>query len=88
MNQTVTNKMRRRSFIRNMALGGVGASLAAAVSARAQSGGGLTKGDVAILHFLAAAASEAPTLPSAMFVMNDLRRILFVPVWFMVFPLK
>jgi Ferritin-like domain len=55
MNQTGTNKMRRRSFIRNMALGGVGASLAAAVSARAAGGGGLTKGDVAILHFLAAA---------------------------------
>jgi hypothetical protein len=38
-----------------MALGGVGASLAAAGSARAQGGGGLTPGDVAIIRFLAAA---------------------------------
>jgi hypothetical protein len=38
-----------------MALGGVGASLAAAGSARAQGGGGITAGDVAILRLLAAA---------------------------------
>jgi Ferritin-like domain len=55
MNQTGTNKMRRRSFITNVALGGVGASLAMAASARAAGGGGLTKGDAAILRFLAAA---------------------------------
>jgi Ferritin-like domain len=52
---TGTNGMPRRSFITTMALGGVGASLAAAGSARAQGGGGLTRGDVAILRFLAAA---------------------------------
>jgi hypothetical protein len=55
MNNTGTNRMPRRSFITNMALGGVGASLAAAGSARAQSGGGITRGDAAILRFLAAA---------------------------------
>jgi hypothetical protein len=56
MNRTDTNKMRRRSFITNVALGSVGASLAAAASARAQRGGGLIgRGDVAILRFLAAA---------------------------------
>ena len=38
-----------------MALGGVGASLAAAGSPRAQGGGGIPAGDVAILRFLAAA---------------------------------
>ena len=55
MMTTGTNGMPRRSFITTMALGGVGASLAAAGSARAQGGGGLTRGDVAILRFLAAA---------------------------------
>jgi Ferritin-like domain len=55
MSTTGTNGMPRRSFITNMALGGVGASLAAAVSARAQGGAKLTHGDTAILHFLAAA---------------------------------
>jgi len=55
MNKTGTNGMPRRSFITNMALGGVGASLAAAGSARAQGGGGITRGDTAILRFLAAA---------------------------------
>ncbi len=55
MNQTGTNKMRRRSFITNLALGGVGASLAMATSARAAGGGGLTNGDATILRFLAAA---------------------------------
>ncbi len=52
MNKSGRNKMRRRSFIRNMALGGLGASLAA--TARAQTAG-ITAGDVAILRFLAAA---------------------------------
>ena len=55
MINTGTNGTPRRSFITTMALGGVGASLAAASSARAQGGGGLTRGDVAILRFLAAA---------------------------------
>ena len=49
---TGTNGMPRRSFITTMALGGVGASLAAAGSARAA---GITSGDAAILRFLAAA---------------------------------
>jgi hypothetical protein len=48
-----TNGMPRRSFVTTVALGGVGASLAAARSARAASG--LPAGDVAILRFLAAA---------------------------------
>jgi hypothetical protein len=52
MSTTGTNGMPRRSFITTMALGGVGASLAAAGSARAA---GITKGDAAILRFLAAA---------------------------------
>ena len=52
---TSTNGMPRRSFITTMALSGVGASLAAAGSARAQGGGGITRGDAAILRFLAAA---------------------------------
>jgi hypothetical protein len=52
MSATGTNGMPRRSFITTMALGGVGASLAAAGSARAA---GITKGDAAILRFLAAA---------------------------------
>jgi hypothetical protein len=52
MSTTATNGMPRRSFITTMALGGVGASLAAAGSARAA---GITKGDAAILRFLAAA---------------------------------
>jgi Ferritin-like domain len=52
---TTGTKLPRRSFITTMAVGGVGASLAAAGSARAQGGGGLTRGDVAILRFLAAA---------------------------------
>src|ERR1700722_13624711 len=47
-----TNGMPRRSFVTTMALGGVGASLALAGSARAA--GGLPAGDVAILRFLAA----------------------------------
>jgi hypothetical protein len=51
---TGTNGMPRRSFITKTALGGVGASLAAAGSARA-AGTGITAGDVAILKFLAAA---------------------------------
>jgi len=55
MIDTGTNGMPRRSFITTMALGGVGASLAAASTARAQAGGKLTSGDVAILRFLAAA---------------------------------
>ncbi len=55
MNKTGTKGMPRRSFITTMAVGGVGASLAAAGSARAHGGGGLTRGDVAILRFLAAA---------------------------------
>jgi Ferritin-like domain len=55
MSKTGTNRMPRRSFITTMALGGVGASLAAAGSARAQAGAKLTPGDVAILRFLAAA---------------------------------
>jgi Ferritin-like domain len=46
-----TNGMPRRSFITTMAMGGVGASLATARSARAA---GLPAGDVAILRFLAA----------------------------------
>ncbi len=49
---TGANAMPRRSFITKMALGGVGATLAAAGSARAQ---GITRGDAAILRFLAAA---------------------------------
>jgi hypothetical protein len=52
MSTTGTNGMPRRSFITTMALGGVGASLAAAGTARAAA---ITKGDVAILRFLAAA---------------------------------
>ncbi len=52
MSTTGTNGMPRRSFVTTMALGGVGASLAAAGSARAA---GITKGDAAILRFLAAA---------------------------------
>jgi hypothetical protein len=53
---TGTNGMPRRSFITTMALGGVGASLAAAGSARAQDvRGGISNGDAAILRFLAAA---------------------------------
>ena len=52
MSTTGTNGTQRRSFITTMALGGVGASLAAAGSARAA---GITSGDVAILRFLAAA---------------------------------
>ena len=55
MSNTDTNRMRRRSFITKMAVGSVGASLAAAVSARAQGGAKLTHGDVAILRFLLAA---------------------------------
>ena len=56
MNKIGTNKMRRRSFITKMALGSVGASLAMAASARAQSGGGpIAHGDAAVLRFLAAA---------------------------------
>ena len=55
MSKTGTNRIRRRSFITRMAVGSVGASLAAAGSARAQGAGGLTRGDVAILRFLAAA---------------------------------
>ena len=51
MSTTGTNGMPRRSFITKMTLGGVGASLAAAGSARAA---GLPAGDVAILRFLAA----------------------------------
>ena len=54
MSTTGTNGMPRRSFVTSMALGSVGASLAAAGSARA-AGTGLTAGDVAILRFLAAA---------------------------------
>jgi Ferritin-like domain len=49
---TGTNGMPRRSFITTMALGGVGASLAATGSAQAA---GITSGDAAILRFLAAA---------------------------------
>jgi hypothetical protein len=49
---TGTNGMPRRSFITTVALGGVGASLAATGSARAA---GITPGDAAILRFLAAA---------------------------------
>ena len=52
---TGTNGMPRRSFITNVALGSVGASLAAAGSAWAKGGGGITHGDAAILRFLAAA---------------------------------
>ena len=55
MSKTETNRLPRRSFITTMAVGGVGATLAAAGSAQAQGGGGLTRGDVAILRFLAAA---------------------------------
>jgi Ferritin-like domain len=51
MSSNGTNRMRRRSFITTTALGGVGASLAAARSARAAE---LPAGDVAILRFLAA----------------------------------
>jgi Ferritin-like domain len=54
MSTTGTNEMPRRSFITNVALGGVGASLAAAGTARA-AGTGITAGDAAILRFLAAA---------------------------------
>ena len=53
MSTTGTNGMPRRSFITTMALGGVGASLAAAGSARAAAR--ITAGDAAILRFLAAA---------------------------------
>jgi Ferritin-like domain len=49
---TGTKGTPRRSFITTMALGGVGASLAATRSARAA---GITAGDAAILRFLAAA---------------------------------
>ena len=52
MSTTGTNGMPRRSFVTTMALGGVGASLAATGTARAAA---ITKGDVAILRFLAAA---------------------------------
>ena len=52
MSTTGTNGMPRRSFVTTVALGGVGASLAAAGTARAAA---ITKGDVAILRFLAAA---------------------------------
>ena len=55
MSKTGTNRLPRRSFITTMAVGGVGASLAAAVSARAHAGANLTRGDTAILRFLAAA---------------------------------
>jgi hypothetical protein len=55
MSMNGTNRLARRSFITTMAVGGVGATLAAAGSARAQGGGGLTPGDVAIIRFLAAA---------------------------------
>ena len=51
---TGTNGMPRRSFITTTALAGVGASLAAAGSARAAAKG-ITAGDVAILRLLAAA---------------------------------
>jgi hypothetical protein len=51
MSTTGTNGMPRRSFITTTALGGVGASLAAAGSARAAE---ITPGDAAILRFLAA----------------------------------
>ena len=54
MSTTGTNGMPRRSFITKTALGGVGASLAAAGSARA-AGKGITAGDAAIVRFLAAA---------------------------------
>ena len=53
MSTTGTNGMPRRSFITTMAVGGVGASFAAAGSARA-AGTGIPAGDVAILRFLAA----------------------------------
>ncbi len=53
MNTTGTNGMPRRSFITTTALAGVGASLAAAGSARAA---GITSGDAAILRFPAVAA--------------------------------
>ena len=52
MSTRCANGMPRRSFVTTMALGGVGASLALASSARAA--GGLPAGDVAILRFLAA----------------------------------
>ena len=52
MSTTGTNGMPRRSFITTVALGGGGASLAAAGTARAAA---ITKGDEAILRFLAAA---------------------------------
>jgi Ferritin-like domain len=54
MSTTGTNGMPRRSFITTTALAGVGASLAAAGSARA-AGTALPAGDVAILRLLAAA---------------------------------
>ena len=54
MNTTGTNGMPRRSFITTTAMAGVGASLAAAGSARA-AGKALPAGDVAILRLLAAA---------------------------------
>src|SRR5580692_9817681 len=54
MSTTGTNGMPRRSFITTTALAGVGASLAAAGSARA-AGKALPAGDVAILRLLAAA---------------------------------
>ena len=54
MSTTKANPMRRRSFITAAALGGVGASLAAAGSARAAKTK-ITAGDVAIIRFLAAA---------------------------------
>jgi len=50
---TGMNGMPRRSFIRNLALGGAGASLALAGNARGDDG--ITHGDAAILRFLAAA---------------------------------
>ena len=55
MSNTDTNRMPRRSFITKMAVGSVGVSLAAAVSARAKAGANLTRGDTAILRFLLAA---------------------------------
>ena len=54
MRTTEANALRRRSFITAAALGGVGASLAAAGSARAAKTK-ITAGDVAIIRFLAAA---------------------------------
>ena len=56
MNTTGMNAMPRRAFITTLALGGVGASLAAVGSARGQDDqGAITEGDAAILRFLAAA---------------------------------